>query len=159
VTEVSTASSILQRAIEATKARRFTEALELFVKVYSAGKEDSPSLDKTKYVEGLSYYGLALATVEKKYKPAIDFCRKAADLQFYNAEHVINLARVYIAAGMRKKAVEALDAAIQAQPDDEGLRRYRTEIGVRSRPAIPFLSRDNPLNVALGKARSKKKKS
>ena len=148
---------ILQKAIEATKARRFPEALELFVRVYSSGKDEN-SLDKSKYVEGLSYYGLALAMVEKKYKLAIEFCRKAADLQFYNSDHVVNLARVYMAAGMRKKAVDALEAAIQSMPDDEVVRKFRKEMGVRSRPAIPFLSRDNPLNIALGKARHRKKK-
>jgi tetratricopeptide (TPR) repeat protein len=159
VTETNTALKELQQAIDATRGGRYFEALRIFVRVYKSGKEDAPAMDRTKYVEGLSFYGVALAMAEKKYKPAIEFCRKAVDLQFYNGEHFVNLARVYLVAGMRKKAIETLDSAIQSLPEDAALRRYRREIGVRSRPAIPFLSRDNPLNVAIGRARHKKKSS
>jgi tetratricopeptide (TPR) repeat protein len=151
VSDTSTTDRDLQLAIDAARNRRWTDALIIFHRVYSAGVDAAPAIDKTRHVEGLSFYGLALAMGQKKYKQAIEFCRKAADLQFYNSEHSVNLARVYVAAGMRKKAVETLESAIASHPEDAALVRYRKEIGVRARPPIPFLSRSNPLNVALGR--------
>jgi tetratricopeptide (TPR) repeat protein len=159
VTESSEAATVrtIQQAIDATREGRYEVALKIFNKVYASGMEELNPAKRSKFVEGFSYYGVVLAVTQQRFRQAVDFCRKACDLQFYNGEHFANLARVYIAAGMRKKAVETLESAIKSLPTDEALIRFRHQIGVRSRPPIPFLSRDNPLNVALGKARYARK--
>ena len=136
--------------IAAAKAEEYLQALNLLTEAYSG-----PTVDP-KAAEGLSYYGLCLALVQKKFKPAIEFCRKAIEMQFYDGAHYENLARVYLAAGMRKKAVETTDEGLKILPEHEGLLALRKELGVRARPALPFLSRENPLNQALGRARQKK---
>ena len=95
--------------------------------------------------------------MQKKYKPAVDLCKRAIDLEFYNGDHYANLSRVYLAAGNRKKAIETVEAGLKLMPDHEELRRTRRELGVRSRPSVPFLDRNHPINVTLGQSRHAKK--
>lgn len=152
-------SVILERIDEAvalTKNQEYLRALTIFLDVY--GGEDPPSpMLSAKTASGLSYFGLCLALVEKKIKPSIDLCKRAIELQFYNVDHFANLARVYTAAGNRKKALETLDQGAKSHPDDDSLLAVRRELGIRSRPPVPFLERSNPINVTLGQARHAKK--
>jgi len=151
-------SVILQRLDEAvalTKSEEYLRALTIFIEVYDGEDPPLPMLSKT--ASGLSYFGLCLALVEKRIKPAIDLCKRAIELQFYNVDHYANLARVYTAAGNRKKALEILDQGSKSHPDDESLLAVRRELGIRSRPPVPFLERSNPINISLGQARHAKK--
>jgi len=154
-------SRILQRideAVELTKDQEYLRALTIFLDVY--GGEDPPSpMLSAKTATGLSYFGLCLALVEKKIKPSIDLCKRAIELQFYNVNHFANLARVYAAAGNRKKAIETLEQGSKTHPDDDSLLAVRRELGIRARPPVPFLERSNPINVTLGQARHAKKVS
>lgn len=145
----------LDAAIQATREEDYLLALTMFLDVY--GSEDAPSLTRPKAATGLSFFGLALALVQKKYKPAIDLCRRAIDLKFYNGDHYGNLARVYLAAGNRKKAMETLEQGLKQHPEHRYLIAVRGALGLRSRPAVPFLDRANPINVSLGQARHAKK--
>ncbi len=142
-------------AIAAVLQEDYLRALSSFVEIY--GTEDSPPIQSPRDGLGLSYFGLVLALVQKKYKIAVDLCKRAIDLEFYNGDHYMNLARVYLAAGNRKKAVETADAGLRLVPGHEGLTKVRRELGVRSRPLVPFLDRTNPVNVSLGQARHAKK--
>jgi tetratricopeptide (TPR) repeat protein len=147
--------SRIQTAIEATKSEDYLRALTLFVEVYEA--EDAPSVSSTLAANGLSYFGLCLALVQKKYKLAVELCKRAIDLQFYNGDHYANLARVYLAAGNRRKALEAAETGLSTHPDHDEILAARNELGVRARPAVPLLDRTNPINVTLGRKRHAKK--
>jgi len=152
-------TSIGQRIDEAvmlTKNKEYLAALTEFMSIYG-GEEPPTMLMTTKTATGLSYFGLCLALIQKKFKPAIDLCKRALELQFYSSEHHANLSRVYLAAGNRKKALEAVEAGMRIHPEDEGLISVRRSLGVRARPAVPFLDRSNPINVSLGQARHAKK--
>jgi len=152
-------AGVLQRIDEAiglTKNQEYLRALTLFFDVY--GGEDPPSpMLSSKTATGLSFFGLCLALVEKRIKPAIDLCKRAIELQFYNVDHFANLARVYTAGGNRKKALETIEQGMKSHPDDEILMEVRRELGIRSRPPVPFLERSNPINVSLGQKRHAKK--
>ena len=80
-----------------------------------------------------------------------------AKIELISADHQGNLARVYLAAGNRKKALEAVEAGLKMHPEDEYLLSVRKSLGVRARPPVPFLDRSNPINVSLGMARHNKK--
>jgi len=150
------ARSKVEEAIEATQEEDYLRALTLFIDVY--GTEDSPPLQTAKAASGLSYFGVCLALVQRQFKTAIDLCRRAIDLEFYNGDHYANLARVFIAANQRKKALETIDAGLKVTHDDhEGLHEVRRQLGIRARPAVPFLDRSHPINVTLGQARHAKK--
>lgn len=145
----------LTEAIEATKDEDYLRALTLFVEVY--GGEGAPTSLNAKAARGLSYFGLCVALVQKKYKDAIDLCKRALELEFYNADHYVNLMKVYVAAGNRKKALETIEAGLKLHPEEDALLNARRTLGVRARPPVPFLGRSNPINVSLGQARHAKK--
>lgn len=144
----------IEEAIETAREEDYLHALTKFLDLY--GTEDSPPIRTPKDASGLSYFGLCLALVRKQIKPAIDLCRRAIDLEFYNGDHYANLARVYLAAGNRKKAVETAENGLKLVPEHEYLLSVRKSLGVRARPAVPFLDRTNPINVSLGQARHAK---
>lgn len=139
-------AELMLRGKAAVLAEEYMVALNTFAEIYATGYKEGTA-------EGLSYYGVAVAMVNKKYKDAIDLCQKAIKLQFLNPHHYVNLARVYIAAGNRKKAVQSLEQGLGVLPGDRVIISFWKQVGIRARPAIPFLSRDNPLNVAIGRAR------
>ncbi len=141
-------------AIVATRNEEYLRALNLFQEIYQGAEAPIRS---PKDAAGLSYFGLCLALVRRDFKNAIDICKRAIDLEFYNGDHYANLARVYIAAGNRKKAVETSDAGLKLIPEHDYLEEVRKELGVRARPLVPVLNRTNPINVSLGQARHAKK--
>lgn len=147
--------TIIEQAIESAREDDYLHALTKFLDVY--GTDDSPPIRTPKDASGLSYFGLCLALVRKQFKPAIDLCRRAIDLEFYNGDHYANLSRVYTAAGNRKKALETAEAGLKLVPEHEYLLAVRKALGIRARPAVPFLDRTNPVNVSLGQARHAKK--
>jgi tetratricopeptide (TPR) repeat protein len=146
----------IDEAVALTKTEEYLRALTLFLDVYGGEEPPSPMLS-SKTATGLSYFGLCLALVQKKFKPAIDLCKRAIELQFYNVDHYANLARVYVAAGNRKKALETVEQGLKPHPEDEVLLEVRRQLGVRAKPPVPFLDRAHPINVTLGQARHAKK--
>jgi tetratricopeptide (TPR) repeat protein len=144
----------IKEAIEAAQREDYLRALTLFLDVY--GSEDDAPLTGAKAASGLSYFGLCLALVQKKYKPAIELCKRAIALEFYNGHHYANLTRVYLAAGNRKKALETAEQGLKLIPDDDAVLAARKMVGVRAKPPVPFLERSHPLNVTLGQKRHAK---
>ncbi|HEX6179263.1 MAG TPA: tetratricopeptide repeat protein [Thermoanaerobaculia bacterium] len=140
-----------------TRAEEYLKALTIFVEIY--GTAEAPPIQSQKDASGLSFFGLCLALVRKQYKNAVDLCKRAIDLEFYNGDHYANLAKVYLAAGQRKKAVETADQGLKLAPENEDIIEVRKELGVRSRPAVPLLDRGHPINVTIGQARHARKES
>jgi tetratricopeptide (TPR) repeat protein len=148
----------IDQAVALTKAEDYLRALTMFLEIFGSEEPPSPMLS-SKTATGLSHFGLCLAIMQRKFKPAIDLCKLAIELQFYNADHYANLARVYIAAGHRKKAIEAVEQGLKSHAEDETLLEVRRQLGVRAKPPVPFLDRAHPINVTLGQARHAKKAS
>jgi hypothetical protein len=147
--------STIDLAIEATRDEEFLKGLTLFLDVY--GNDAAPPIKNPKDASALSYFGLCLAMVHRKFKEGVELCKRAIDLEFYNGDHYANLARVYIAGNNRKKAVETAEAGLRVANENDALQAVRKELGVRSRPTVPFLDRAHPINVSLGQARAAKK--
>ena len=145
----------IDQAILLTEAGNHLQAVTEFLDIY--GTDEAPPLNTAKAASGLSFFGLSLALVQRKYKTGIDLCKRALDLEFYNGDHYANLTRIYMASGNRKKAIETAESGLKIVPEHEGLIRVRRELGVRARPAVPFLDRAHPINVSIGQARHAKK--
>jgi tetratricopeptide (TPR) repeat protein len=141
----------LKRGIHAVRKEDYLLGFNLFSELYKAGFVQGT-------VEGLSYYGLTLAILKRKYREAVELCQKAIKQQFLDPYHYVNLAKVYVAMEQRKKAIQTLESALAQMPRNKVVIAYWKTIGLRGRPPIPFLSRDNPLNKALGRKRAQKKK-
>ena len=145
----------IEKAIAATKDEEYLKALTLFLDVY--GTDAAPPIKSPKDAVGLSYFAVCLAMVHRKFKEAVELCKRAIDLEFYNGDHYANLGRVYIAGNNRKKALETLESGLRVAPENPALRALRREMGVRARPTVPFLDRSHPINVSLGQARHARK--
>jgi predicted Zn-dependent protease len=105
----------------------------------------------------LSLYALCLARQGKR-KEAVDIGRTALKRGGRSALCRLHMAKIYLLAESRRKAFEELERGFALAPNHPDLMRFRREMGVRQKPVIAFLSRDNPINVKLGKARSGKKR-
>ncbi len=106
----------------------------------------------------LSYFGYLQAAVEKTYRSGVDNCRKAIALMQEKAgidnnkmftELFLNLGKAYIAAGRRKEAVDSLERGLKHGRSNDLLNELYS-IGIRRKPALPFLDRSNPINKYIG---------
>jgi predicted Zn-dependent protease len=147
------ARELLYRAHALLNANRFdsaTEAVYAVCERYSAADEPVPP-------QVLSLYALCLARQGKR-KEAVDTCRLALKREPRNPTCRLHMARIYLLANARRKAFEELERGLSYSPENHELRRLEAEMGKRQPPVLGFLSRDNPLNVKLGKARAGKRK-
>jgi tetratricopeptide (TPR) repeat protein len=141
---------LVQLGIEASRAQRFEQGLVLLGEAYLLLSRDKESKIPP---AALSYYGLCLAMQRGKAKEAAEYCELALEREFFNVDHYVNLGQVWIRAGHRRKAVDALERGLAVDPSSARLRTLRQSIGIRRPAVIRFLHRDHPVNVALGKVR------
>jgi hypothetical protein len=99
------------------------------------------------------YLGYGVARYQRRIRDGLKLCEHAVKIQYYEPENHLHLARTRLLAGDRRAAVSSLARGLKLDPAHRGLRELREEIGVRRRPVIPFLSRDNFLNILLGRLR------
>lgn len=148
-------AATIEAAIAAARQEEYLAALTLFLDIY--GTADAPPIRTPKSAVGLSWFGLCVGLVRKEYRAAVELCQRAIELEFYNGDHYANLARIYAAMGKRKKAIDTAEQGCKHAPENPYVQEVRRSLGVRSRPAVPFLDRTNPINVSLGQARHAKK--
>ena len=65
----------------------------------------------------------------------------------------LNLGEVYAASGMRERALDKLDDAMQLFGEDARLKQARSKVQNRRNPILPFFGRAHFLNRELGKLR------
>ncbi len=97
-----------------------------------------------------SWYGLMLGTVDGRIGEGMVLCRDAVKKMFWEPRAHENLARLEIAAGMRRQAIETLARGLNLAPDDREMQSLRASLGVRRRPTVGFLERDHPINRWVG---------
>jgi len=133
--------------LNANRVELATAAIFAVCERYSAADEPVPSTV-------LSLYALCLARQGKR-KEAVETCRLAIKREPKNPTSRVHMSRIYLLANARRKALEELERGLAFAPDNADLRKLESEMGKRRPPVLGFLSRDNPLNVKLGKARAK----
>ena len=112
------------------------------------------------YLEGLfetrpdpiltSYYAVCLAKERRETEQALELCDEAMADDPGNSLHYLNLGRVYVAAGMKRKAIKAFrDGLLYGK--NPLISRELERIGWRDLPLFPSLGREHPLNRVLGK--------
>ena len=100
-----------------------------------------------------SFAGYGAARFDGNVKEGLSLCRHALKLDPTDPDNYLNLARVEMLRRNRRGAVKALRRGLRLRPGSPRLVAFEREIGSRRRPVIPFLSRDNRLNVWLGRRR------
>jgi len=145
----------LEHAIRLTEQENYADALPIFEANLSKLSSKDMTERKT-LADSSSYYGLCLALGRREYADAIDYCKVPLKTTFANPDHHANLALVYLRRDDREKAVRILHAGLRMQPNHVRTNQILNAIGKRQKPVLPFLSRDNPLNIWLGRRRSEK---
>jgi tetratricopeptide (TPR) repeat protein len=107
----------------------------------------------------LSYLGLAVAHAERKFSDAEQLCRRAIEAEYHRPEHYHNLGEVFLLANRRGDAVKAFNQALSWNPNHEASSDCLRKLGIRKPPVLAVLPRNHPLNVMLGKALRRGKKS
>jgi tetratricopeptide (TPR) repeat protein len=98
-----------------------------------------------------SFYGLGLGLCERRWEQALELCRSAARDEFFDPIHYHNLARLHLAFGFKGDALRLVKRGLMIAPDHEELVALLRRLGVRKRPPLGFLRRENTLNRWLGK--------
>jgi len=139
-------------AIELTRKERFEEAIVLFEEHLPAATSGDMN-DKRVAAGAVSYYGVCLAKVRRRYAEAVQYCNVSIKTNIFDPDHRYNLALVYLERDDRRAAVEALSSGLRLNPKHPRINEVFDEIGRRQKPVIPFLPRHNPVNVWLGRKR------
>ncbi|HEU4364366.1 MAG TPA: DnaJ domain-containing protein [Candidatus Krumholzibacteria bacterium] len=74
-----------------------------------------------------SWYGFALGVLRTQLHEARDACKKALEMEFYNADYHANLGFVYMQAGLASTAMECFDEALKWDPDHPVALKYRKQ--------------------------------
>lgn len=101
----------------------------------------------------VSYAGLLVALAQQNYQVAEELCHTATRMDRKDVQCWLNLAEVYVRAGQKGDAVEALTVGMQYTKRDVRLLRALRKLGVRRAPVFSFLERQHFLNKHLGKLR------
>jgi len=98
-----------------------------------------------------SFYGLLLGLCERRWEQALELCRSAARDEFFDPTHYLNLARLHLAFGFKSEGLRLLRRGLMIAPDHEEILAALRRLGVRRRPPLGFLRRENAVNRLIGK--------
>jgi Flp pilus assembly protein TadD len=98
----------------------------------------------------VSFLGVSLARAERKWAPALKLCELALSMKRNDEQLFLNLAEVYMSAGRREEALLTLDRALASLGPNARVKQARIKLGSRRSPVLPFLDRQNILNIQLG---------
>ena len=101
----------------------------------------------------LSYLGLLVAAAQKDFEKAEQLCHMALKLDRAEAQCYLNVAEVYMRAKRPKEAMEALREGLQRTKRDKRIADAIARLSGRRRPVFPFLEREHPVNMVLGRLR------
>jgi tetratricopeptide (TPR) repeat protein len=131
---------LLKKALYLTKKGLYKNALRCF-------KEEP---DLTLKPAAMSYYALCVAFVKKDYENAISLCVAALKREFYNPEIYANLGRILAVSGQKAFALRAFRKGLRIDDTHCGLMKELRAMGVRRKPLLSFLPRENPINKFFG---------
>jgi tetratricopeptide (TPR) repeat protein len=101
----------------------------------------------------MSFLGLSIARAQRKWDQAFELCETAVQLNPKEIQFYLNLGEVYAASGLREKALDKLDGALEIFGQDARLRQARSKVQNRRNPILPFFGRAHFLNRELGRLR------
>ena len=132
------------KGIELLERSLLDEAAESFQRACQ-----SISVDHEFFSKYHSFYGFS-CLLNGEYE-AIKLCRTAVRSYPFDGDICMNLARAEIILNNRSAALDVIRTGLRFSENHEGLQKLKIKLGVRKRKPKPFISRNNPINVALGK--------
>lgn len=139
--KTSESRALYLQGISCWNKRRYDNALVCFQRAYELAP-GNPFV--------MSYLGLARVKM-KAVEEGLELCRQAVRKKPFNEDLLYNLGQAYRMAGNRNEARKTFLLGAKGCDDTQRFLNALKEMGVRRKPVIPFLSRDNVLNRWLGK--------
>jgi hypothetical protein len=147
-TEETSNNDLAQRGIALCRKGDWQRGLELLAMVADQ-KDAGAELPGTFY----TYLGYGIARYDRRVREGLALCEHGVKREFYQPDNYFNLARTYLLANQRRKAIETVIAGRQVDRRHPGLGKLHKELGIRRPPVLAFLSRDHFLNRLLGRMR------
>ena len=88
-----------------------------------------------------SWYGFSLAMLNTRLHEARDACKKALQMEFYNADYHANLGFVYFKAGLKSLAIKHFADALRWDPQNRIAKKYIEPAKGRSGDSIGPISK------------------
>lgn len=107
------------------------------------------ALKQTRNPEVLAWYGYCLARDKKAFGQAMSLCKEALEAAPDNSDLYLALGRIYLLAGRKRTAISIFNKGLKMGRNDAIVNQLH-RIGLRKAPVLPFLQRDNLLNIYLG---------
>lgn len=106
-----------------------------------------------------SFLGYLTAIFHKKTFQGLEMCLEAVKMEKEEPLLYLNLAKVYFLMNDRYHAIQAIQTGLKYRhsPFRNELMNFYRQIGIRRKPPISFLPRNNPLNVIIGKMMRKRR--
>ncbi len=143
---------LLRRGRDALRLGRYREACDALGEYC----DRATRLEKPIPSSALAFYGLAVGHAENV-RDGLELCFQALAADRRNSNAYLCLARLYVLADEKKKAIDVLGQGLRVCGNPRSLITLRRSLGVRQVPAIPFLPRENAVNVNLGRVLRKLK--
>lgn len=113
-------------------------------------RNDKHSMGKA---DVLAIYGYYKCIHLNEKKAGISFCNRAVERHPENPRNYLILGMAWLKMGFPNKALEILEAGYKVNPDYEPIHEGFREVNRRRPPVFSFLSRNNKLNIIMGKLR------
>lgn len=133
-------TSVAEKGVRFAREGRYQDALKTF-------DED---LCFTESPTAMSYYAICLAKVEGNFERAISLCLMAAEKEFYNPDIYLNFGKIFLMNGQKSVAIKAFKKGLKFDSTHDGILVELDRLGMRRRPVVPFLPRQNVVNKLLG---------
>ncbi len=144
-----TADDAFSQAIQLYTKKEYGSAIPYFLHAIRGTEKNAFHSN-----EYMAFYGLCLIRLGNR-EEGFNKCVVAAETELNNPEVFLYLAKAAILMRRRKMALRAISQGLVIEPTHMELKLLRKGMGVRRKPILGFLSRNNILNVLFGKLRYK----
>jgi tetratricopeptide (TPR) repeat protein len=142
------ARALVSEGVQLCREGQWEKGLDRLREVAN-GSIDPQKLPGTFY----SYLGYGMAKLHGHKEEGIKLCKRAIEVEFYQADNYFNLARLYFLLKQRREAMETISQGLKIDPDHRGLNELQEQFGQRRAPVVGGLGRNHFLNRILGKLR------
>lgn len=98
----------------------------------------------------LSLMGYCVVSDSGQIKQGVAMCERAIMNDPRNSEHYLNLGRIYLLVGDKRRAIRVFKNGLQIRKDPRIVKELQ-QLGVRRTPPIRVLPREHILNRVAGK--------
>jgi len=141
-------TDLLSQARLQALGRDYVSALRTFQRAF---QDKAFEGDIAVHPQSLSHYGVTLAVASERREEGLRLCERSIQLEPYEAEHYLNLARIHVVAGNRAAAFGALDRGLSVSPEHPLLLHERGSLDRRRFLFFSSLPREHPLNRCVGR--------